>query len=438
MKKLLLTLCLAVIALAASAYDFAVNGIYYNIINSQTYIDGTKYLIAEVTYKDTNYNSYSGKVSIPTFVTSGDQKYVVMYIGEKAFYNCTNLTSVQYSSIYLYYIKDYAFYGCKNLTSLFSLSHTISVGDYAFYGCSSMTEFDSSSQLKSIGSLAFAYCSSLKSFTLGSKLATCGTNILKSSGAEDSKLILNCTCTVSTFADSNFDYVEFGTDCTVIPKLPTHLKKLTMNSQTIASATYSSESIIEQAGSKKLSTVVPDASYLLIDTLVIGPDVTQIGARAFSYPVHADNSPTVLLIEGKVSFIGSNAFAASPIMNLPLPESLTQMNQFVCVECRRLTTVTIPSSYTFTLSYVFSGCTNLQTVFDKTSPGYGASAFSPDNELLQVFVLTKSAYTNYVNQGYKRVYLVGDVKTTPDEDVNNDGAVDTQDVLKVYDYMKKK
>ncbi len=49
MKKSLLLLFAAFATLAASAHDFEVNGIYYNITSSTT---------AEVTFRGSSYNEY--------------------------------------------------------------------------------------------------------------------------------------------------------------------------------------------------------------------------------------------------------------------------------------------------------------------------------------------------------------------------------------------
>ena len=74
------------VALSGYAYDFSVDGIYYGK-NS----DGkTVY----VTYKDTNYNSYTGSVVIPSTVTYSGTTYSVTSIGSGAFDGCTGLTSV--------------------------------------------------------------------------------------------------------------------------------------------------------------------------------------------------------------------------------------------------------------------------------------------------------------------------------------------------------
>ena len=87
MKKRLKFLVAMVFATLLSAnvfaYDFVVNGIYY-IINS----DGTT--VSVISGND----SYSGNVTIPSTVTYNGTTYGVTTIGNKAFHNCTGLTSV--------------------------------------------------------------------------------------------------------------------------------------------------------------------------------------------------------------------------------------------------------------------------------------------------------------------------------------------------------
>ena len=56
-------------------YDFEASGIYYLITGSNT---------VEVTYKDTNYSSYSGNVNIPASVTHDGMTYSVTTIGSSA------------------------------------------------------------------------------------------------------------------------------------------------------------------------------------------------------------------------------------------------------------------------------------------------------------------------------------------------------------------
>ena len=126
-RQLLVVAILFSVSLSGYAFDFVVNGIYYNK-NS----DGkTVY----VTFKDTNYNSYSGSVVIPSTVTSGTT-YSVTSIGKYAFYECRGLTSVTIPNS-VTSIDSSTFEKCIWYKKAFRLRlrHTLSTGMYQFKGC---------------------------------------------------------------------------------------------------------------------------------------------------------------------------------------------------------------------------------------------------------------------------------------------------------------
>ena len=95
----------------ATAYDFEVDGIYYNRTSLTT---------VEVTYKDNNYASYNGDVIIPSAVAFNNHAYLVTAIGDSTFYN-SNVSSVTIPE-YVDSIGDAAFYGC--VVSITCLSKT--------------------------------------------------------------------------------------------------------------------------------------------------------------------------------------------------------------------------------------------------------------------------------------------------------------------------
>ena len=80
--KHLITSTLLLLALllpaTVNAYDFEVDGIYYNKTSANT---------VEVTYKDINSDSYNDTVIIPSIVTYNSKSYSVTAIGDSAFYN---------------------------------------------------------------------------------------------------------------------------------------------------------------------------------------------------------------------------------------------------------------------------------------------------------------------------------------------------------------
>ncbi len=148
------------------AYDFEVDGIYYDIISTDD-------MTVRVTYKDTNYNSYTGDVVIPSTVTSGDITYTVAEIGSGAFYDCTGLTSVTIPSS-VSSIDDDAFEGCSSLTNVALGNNVASIGDYAFQSCTSLTSITIPNGVITIGARAFNKCSGLTSVTLSSSIETIG------------------------------------------------------------------------------------------------------------------------------------------------------------------------------------------------------------------------------------------------------------------------
>ncbi|MCR5362267.1 MAG: leucine-rich repeat protein [Bacteroidales bacterium] len=110
------------------------------------------------------YCGNGGDVTIPATVTS---------IGEKAFNNCTGLTSVTIPDG-VTSIGDYAFRGCSGLTSITIPSSVTSIGSSAFQGCSGLTSVTIPSSVISIDYRAFYGCTGLTSVTIPSSVKYIG------------------------------------------------------------------------------------------------------------------------------------------------------------------------------------------------------------------------------------------------------------------------
>ena len=126
-KQLLITIAVLLCSTTTYAYDFEVDGIYYNIISTTDFT-------AEVTSGDTGY---SGSVTIPSTVSYSGIVYNVISIGG-------------------------AFRGCSDLTSITIPESVTSISDYAFSGCSGLTSITIPESVTSIGNNAFNFCTSLK------------------------------------------------------------------------------------------------------------------------------------------------------------------------------------------------------------------------------------------------------------------------------------
>ena len=166
MKKLLLLL-VALLPMVASAYDAEVDGIYYDISE-----DG-----ASVTYRDDNYNSYSGQVIIPPSVDYGGVTYPVTSIGNYAFGDCYELNDVSIPSS-VTSIGDYAFSNCYSLSSIAIPEGVTTIGEWAFLNCTALTSISIPNSVTSIGDYAFYYCEQLTSFAFPEGVTTTGDHTL--------------------------------------------------------------------------------------------------------------------------------------------------------------------------------------------------------------------------------------------------------------------
>lgn len=130
--------------LVASAYDFEVDGIYYNVVSLPD-------LTCEVTYGD---NEYVGDIVIPSTVEYNSRKFTVVNIGAKAFKDCESLTSVVISKG-VFTIGKSAFENCLYLTSVEFPESLSSIGEEAFYYCRclSSVEFPASLRLANMLSI---------------------------------------------------------------------------------------------------------------------------------------------------------------------------------------------------------------------------------------------------------------------------------------------
>ncbi len=135
MKKQLHRIFMVILCLSGiwsvQAYDFKVDGIYYN---ESTIEIGA----VEVTYDQFSGGSYSGNVVIPDTVIMNGDAFPVTAIGDNAFYNCPDLTSVTLPEGLLI-IKMYAFDSCTGLTEITIPSTVTVLEECPFIGCPNIT-----------------------------------------------------------------------------------------------------------------------------------------------------------------------------------------------------------------------------------------------------------------------------------------------------------
>ena len=97
----------------------------------------------------------------------------ITVINNQAFYNCTNLTSIEIPNS-VTSIGNLAFSGCSNLTSIEIPNSVTSIGDGAFRYCESLTSIEIPNNVTSIGSSMFYQCSSLTSIEIPNSVTSIG------------------------------------------------------------------------------------------------------------------------------------------------------------------------------------------------------------------------------------------------------------------------
>lgn len=172
-KILLFLLCM--VENSALAYHFsAINEdgvtIYYNIISNSE---------VEVTH---GRQKYYGNVVIPeTVLYKNTISLLVTGIGDGAFEDCTNLTSVTIP-ITVATIGYNAFNGCKNLKSVNIPNSITQLHTCTFNGCESLSDITLPDKLSQIGQSVFYGCKSLFSVTIPKSVSIIGMHAFRESG----------------------------------------------------------------------------------------------------------------------------------------------------------------------------------------------------------------------------------------------------------------
>ena len=171
MKKQLLLLMMVVLPMVASAYDAEINGIYYYL--------GSNPNVAEVTNVSNFW--YSGDIIIPETVTYEGKQYNVTSIGDCAFQNCYDLTSVIIPNS-VTSIGALAFQKCSRLTSVTIPNSVTSIGSCAFQDCSGLTSVTIPNSVTTINLGTFHGCKKLTSVTIPNSVTSIDAYAFTSTG----------------------------------------------------------------------------------------------------------------------------------------------------------------------------------------------------------------------------------------------------------------
>ncbi|MCH5348733.1 MAG: leucine-rich repeat protein [Oscillospiraceae bacterium] len=275
----------------------------------------------------------------------------VTYIGEKAFYGCSSIPSVTIPDT-VTNIKQAAFRGCSSLTSITIPASVKSMGEFVFYECTSLEKvtFSESCSLTSISDCVFTKCA-LKEITIPEKIRTIGAQAFMnctSLESVDIKAINLTTIGLQAFQGSGLLSIEIPDTVTTIGNVAFQ------NCKNLGEVIISDQSELTTIGSSAFY-------YCSFESIKIPAGVTSIGDSAF---MNCSNLSEVEFLQpSELTSIGSSVFrSCGKLSSIKIPASVTSIGDTAFTSCKALTSITIPASVTSIGSSAFSSCTKLEIV----------------------------------------------------------------------------
>ena len=341
--RLLFVAIFNLVLLPSLAYDFEVDGIFYDTLSSKTceVVRGDRYASEVISIPRTV--SFEGRVFDVVRVGSdafyGQTEVKTIYIpasvtniGSEAFMHCKKLTMIEVESDNLIYSTYQGALYNKQRTRLIKVpigkteftipSGILEIGDDAFHECRMLRMVEIPSGVIRIGANAFAGCDSLREIEIPNSVERIGEYAFAGCKAIMSLLFPNNLKEIGKGA------VSFCTSLKTI-KMPTGL-------DTISDGLFN--------GCTNLNDVI------------IPSGITTIGAYSFAQC----DSLKAIYIPNTVISIGSNAFyGCSLLTSVELPESVMSIGNQAFEYCQRIDTINIPENVTEIGDQVFNGCKSL-------------------------------------------------------------------------------
>ncbi len=394
--KFYVCLLLAMLSgLHVMAFDFEVDGIYYNTTGSKTVSvtsgtyayegdivvpqkltwSGDTYFVTAV--EGTAFTSCSAlnSVVLPEGVTlieasafkNSSIKSVTLpstltSLGNEAFRNCGNLTGIVLPDA-LEVIKENAFYQCPNLRTMTLGSQTVSIERYAFYQ-TPIEEVIIPSKVKTIGQYAFSNCAKLKSVVIDNAPVFIDNCAFKGCTSLETLDLGNAVIGFGYYYESRYGGSGAFQECTsltkvVIPASVTEINWTFMGCSRLHDVTLPNS----------LGIIGSHAFYgTAITEIEIPSSVKSILEDAFyGCPLNA-----VQLPEG-LKEIGFQAFYGAPLSAVLIPQSVITIGFEAFAFCKNLRSLKIDNAEV-NISGSFHDCTMLEDVDlgnNVISLGYG-------------------------------------------------------------------
>ncbi len=447
--------------LPVSAYDFTVDGIYYEVVSVSD-------LTCRVTYGG---NNYAGDIIIPDKVTYKNKELTVTSIGNYAFKDCSGLTGITIPSS-VTSITYSAFYNCSGLTSITIPNSVTRIGESAFYNCSGLTSITIPNSVTSIGESAFKDCSGLTNITIPNSVTSIDYSAFAGCSSLSSIIIPNSVTSIDNYAFNRCSrlkkvIIEDGIEPLYTDEGLFHNCSLTtfylgrnlsykkdngyslfygistLTEVTIGSFVTSIGNNAFEGCSGLKKVIIEDGIELLslgynkynfssdkvlfydcpLTTLYLGRNLSY-GKNIGYSPFYGISTLTEVTIGSSVTSIGESAFmSCSGLTSITIPNSVTSIGESAFMSCSGLTSITIPNSVTSIGESAFKRCGLTSITIGNSVTSIGKWAFDGCTSLTDLYTLNpipptiSNDFTNkqymdidvYVPQGSLSAYQNADV-----------------------------
>lgn len=351
----------------------------------------------------TDLNVYIKKVVIQNGITS---------IGDYAFWNCPQLSSVSIPSS-VTYISSMAFERCRNLKEVTIPNSVTSMGNAVFSGCIQLESVSLSNQLTVIPDSTFNFCMSLKGITIPASIKEIGIGAFASAFDPNANVKLVVPSTVkkvyyTAFAWSGLKSVEWNAQDSRLDGsmfyMNKHLESVLLNDSIIEFGEETFAFCHRLKSIKMPKNLQRTESNIFLDcyaleSITIPTAITQISAGLFCECMSLEE---VILHEG-ITEIGNNAFNGCGIKSIVIPASVKSIGEWSFVS-PKLQTVTFlgdaPQSYSVNRTFGSFSAVPVTIYYPGSNTTWNATVIQ---------ALSESANANWVGvHGANEPHTLGD------------------------------
>ena len=295
----------------------------------------------------------------------------VTRIGDYAFYNCTELTSVEIPEG-VTYIGESAFACCQSLESVTIPGSVTEIGEGAFESCDSMLVLELASGLKCVGAFAFSECVALRELVLPNTVERIDRSAFAGTMALHELVIPG---NVQEIGDNAFNGCIQLSSLTLSEGIRVIEEMAFSNCSDLtevlipASVECLGDGVFSDCLAMTQIAVAPESEYFVVrDNILYSKDLSTL----VHYP--ASKEEQEFTIPEEVRKIAGLAFASNYfLMEVMLGDHLEEVGSYAFARCSSLSFMSLPAQTTRLGVSPFHDCTMLLEIeVDPSNPCYSS------------------------------------------------------------------